>query len=128
MRKLLCCLSVLCVVAATGCTSMDVGNARVAEETQSTVDQKIKIGKTTKADVLQEYGNPSGTSGGGSSGETWTYNLQKMKTDPKNYIPLVGIFVAKNTLTNKMLTVTFNKAGVVSDYNFSSESNEISYH
>lgn len=97
-----------------------MGNSSVANESNSTVEEKIKIGKTTKDDVIALYGRPSSTSTGASSSEVWTYMFTSGKADAKNFIPLVGIFIAKNDYASNILTVTFRKDGVVSDYRFSS--------
>jgi outer membrane protein assembly factor BamE (lipoprotein component of BamABCDE complex) len=41
--------------------------------TQGNVQMNLEVGKTTKADVLENFGSPNITTRDGSGKETWTY-------------------------------------------------------
>lgn len=106
----------------SGCAT--TGTTTIANENQQTVEQKIKIGKTTKAEVKTMYGEPTNVATGNGF-ENWTYSFSQSKTDPKMYIPLVGIFMAKDSIKANTLYVSFDKKGVVNDYRFSAQNNSI---
>ena len=122
MKKTLFILSALSLIALSGCMSM--GNSSVASETNETVQDKIKIGKTTKNEIATMYGKPNNTSYSATGDESWMYMFTSGRADAKNFIPVVGMFIAKNQYASNMLTVTFRKDGVVSDYRFSASNTD----
>lgn len=106
----------------SGCAT--TGTTAIANENQQTVEQKIKVGKTTKTEIKTMYGEPTNVATGNGF-ENWTYSFSQSKTDPKMYIPLVGIFMAKDSIKANTLYVSFDKKGVVNDYRFSAQNNSI---
>lgn len=122
MKNTLYLLSALSLIALAGCTSM--GNSSVASETNESIQDKIKIGKTTKDEVAVMYGKPTSTSSSASSNESWTYMFSSSRADGKNFIPVVGMFIANNQYASNMLVITFRKDGVVSDYHFNATSTD----
>ncbi len=101
-------------ILMTGCAS--VGNDRLAGESQQTISQKLEVGKTTKADVIQILGNPTSKMLDAKGDEQWMYVHSRASSDAVNYIPFMGLFGTSTSGTTKQLTVIFDKSGVVSNY------------
>lgn len=87
-----------------------LGNTSIAEENQSTLSQKLVPGKTTKAQVLRQFGEP--TEKAIINGrETWTYRM--VNTAFRTYVPFVGLAMGNNATETTDVVVTFDRAGVV---------------
>lgn len=100
-----------------GCVT--VGNERMKGQTQESVASKITEGKTTKAEILSEYGDASGVSFTDSGNEIWTYTYTRAKPTPQTFIPIVGLFAGGADTTTNRLVILFNRDGVVSKYTMS---------
>jgi outer membrane protein assembly factor BamE (lipoprotein component of BamABCDE complex) len=114
-NKLLGCLAVVAVLG--GCAS--AGNETLRAETESSVQQKIVQGKSTKADVKSSFGSPLKTSFTDSGLEIWTYEFSKVSADAISYVPIVSLFGATSSGTKKELVVLFDSNGVVKKYSMS---------
>ena len=103
-------LAALMVVNLGGCAS---GKESLAKEDASTLQQKITKGKTTRAEIQTMFGEPSekGTKNGR---DYWMYRLQTASA--KTFIPFAGLASGNSGTEIKDLTIEFNKAGVVSNY------------
>ena len=99
------------IAALGGCAS--VGNEKLRAESESTVQQKIVEGKTTKPEVRAMFGSPLKTSFTDGGQEIWTYEFTKVSADAVSYIPIVSLFGATASGTKKELVVMFNKDNVV---------------
>ncbi|HBG92200.1 MAG TPA: hypothetical protein DDX12_01855 [Nitrospiraceae bacterium] len=105
------------MLIAQGCAT--VGNDSLREESESSVNAKLTVGKTTKAEVKDMFGSPIQTSYTDGGLEIWKYVLSKMSADATNFIPIVNIFAAGSSGTKKELTILFDGNGVVKKYNMS---------
>ena len=94
-----------------GCAS--TGNESLRKETESSVKQKIIVGKTTKDEVKNLFGSPYSTSFTDGGLEVWNYELSKMSNDAVDYVPLINIFGASQSGTKKQLVVLFDTNDVV---------------
>ena len=80
------------------------GCATVGESFEFKGTDKLVVGKTTKAEVLKQYGDPFRV--GFDSGDLkWTYGFYKY-----------SLFGSSDT---KDLAITFDKNGLVKDYTYS---------
>ena len=82
--------------------SNHLGNVRATDQS---IIEKIKIGKTTKNEVLALLGDAQGTSRGGGK-DTWMYYYSKSDTS----IPLPG-----GSARTSSLAIIFNQESIVED-------------
>lgn len=85
---------------------------------------KIRVGRTTKQQVLNLLGSPDGSSTNGRGETTWTYNYTGAQMKPESYIPYVGGLVGGANMQQQATTVVFGPGGVVKDFTNSENSTE----
>ncbi|MFO7818271.1 MAG: hypothetical protein R6V39_11425 [Desulfovibrionales bacterium] len=67
----------LLAIALSGCVAPNQPlDNRNSELTQGNVQMNLQVGKTTKADVLENFGSPNITTRDGAGREVWTYQRQ----------------------------------------------------
>lgn len=101
----------------TGCAS--VGNERLKDETETSIQGKIIEGKTTKAQVREAFGSPLKTSFTDGGLEVATYEFTDLSADAVSYIPIVNLFGSSASGKKKELIVLYDKSGVVQRYSMS---------
>ena len=95
------------MVSLGGCA---MGNTSIANENAGTLSQKLVPGKTTNAQVQQEFGEPyekaivAGV-------ETWRYRL--VDTKFRTYVPFVALAMGNEGTEMTDVVVTFDRAGRV---------------
>lgn len=117
----------LFVICGSGCvqnTTRPV-TTRNSELTHGNVQLNIKVGQTTKSDVLEHFGAPNITTIDGSGQEVWSYQRQATVTQSSsssNYWTVVlagggnsasGFEQTQRTMT---LIIKFGKDNRVSDF------------
>lgn len=107
-------VSLLMVVILTACAT--AGNKQMEHQTESSVSQVIKEGKTTKSQINAQFGNATTTSFTDSGNEIWTYRHTRAVPHARNFIPFVGIVSSGADVVTKELVIMFDKEGVVSRY------------
>lgn len=95
------------MVSMGGCA---MGNTSIANENLNTLNRKLIPGKTTKAQVLQEFGEPSEKSFVAGR-ESWRYRM--VDTQFRTYVPFVGLAMGDSGTVMTDVVVLFDKAGVV---------------
>jgi outer membrane protein assembly factor BamE (lipoprotein component of BamABCDE complex) len=100
-----------------GCAS--VGNETLRSESESSVQNKMVQGKTTKSEVRAMFGSPLKTSFTDGGLEIWTYEFSKVSADAVSYIPIVNLFGATASGTKKELVVLIDKSDVVQRFSMS---------
>ncbi|WP_444895720.1 hypothetical protein [Microbulbifer sp. SSSA005] len=100
-----------------GCASSG-GNQALKEESETSVQEKITEGVTTKSDIKSMFGSPNSTSYTDSGKEIWHYFLTESQVDAVSYVPVVGWFGGSTSGTQKQLVVMF-EGDVVKKYNMS---------
>lgn len=98
----------LSVPITLGSCTHKVGLAKLQNETMESLSQKIIKEKSTKADILKEFGKPTDTTQNTNGTETWTYRLEEVFLAP-----------AYSSAKIKTLRVTFNLNETVADYSLS---------
>ncbi|HEY4436021.1 MAG TPA: hypothetical protein VGN40_07640 [Lelliottia sp.] len=95
------------MIAATlaGCASS--GNQQLKNETETSVQNKIQEGKTTKAEVKSFFGSPDAVSYTDGGNEIWKYAFAKVKVNGTTFIPFYGLFHNGTNGTKKELTILF---------------------
>lgn len=118
------CLATVAVL--TACTA--VGDIKIEKHTQSSVSKQIAEGKTTKAQIISEFGNTGSVSFTDSGDEVWTYKFSRAVPDFTNFIPFVRWFFNRGAIvTTKEIVVIFNQTGVVSKYTMDETKNKVEY-
>lgn len=112
-------LSLLIAIAlsSTNCASM---GRRIDSEAAS----KIRVGRTTKQQVLNLLGSPDGSSINGRGETTWTYSYHGAQMKPESFIPYVGPLVGGSKMQQQSTRVVFSSGGVVKDFTNSENSTE----
>ena len=108
MKKLVL-IAAICV-SLTACMSsgIKVDNNKMSE---------FKAGKTTYSDVIASLGNPSQTTVSASGIKTISYVYMSVQSRPENFIPYVGAFVGGVDSEHSVVTMSFDKSGILKDYN-----------
>ncbi|PWB60130.1 MAG: hypothetical protein C3F18_00085 [Nitrosomonadales bacterium] len=108
---------VLCLTAVAflgGCAT--AGNEKMKDQNQSSMQQKITEGKTTKAEVQAAMGDANTVSFTDSGNEIWTYKYSRATPQLQSFIPIVNLFSRGADVNTKELVVLFDKNNVVSKY------------
>ncbi|MBD5165767.1 hypothetical protein [Helicobacter sp.] len=113
-KKLMLCLGV-CSLLIADCTFKG-GNEILAKKTQEDFKKELIKGKTTKAQVIQMYGKPTGTHIEEDGTETLVYEYAEADYDATNHIPLIGGLISKDEARSHNLQIYFTKKDVVKSY------------
>jgi outer membrane protein assembly factor BamE (lipoprotein component of BamABCDE complex) len=116
----------LVLALLSGCATAPAPvDARNSILTQGNVQMNLKVGLTSKADVLNSFGSPNITTRDASGEEVWSYQRQAtvaQSSDSANYwsIFLTGESRSASgfSQSSRMMTliITFNRNDVVSDF------------
>ena len=117
-------VALLTIIVLSGCAST-AGNQSIKNETQHSIASKIMKGRTTKQDILQQYGEPTRKTTVDTNEDMWFYSIINSNMSAMSYIPIVGLFSNGTDMKSKALTVTF-QGDKVESWSFS-ESND-SFH
>lgn len=99
--------------------------ARNSELTQGNVQLHVQVGRTTKAEILENFGAPNITTRDGSGREVWTYQRSGQASQSGNRTGYWTILFAGQSggtsgfeSTSRMITliIKFNSRDVVSDF------------
>lgn len=119
--NLLVTVAMLSSLSLGGCmtTTREVGVTTIKNETQESINKRIHAGKSTKADVTRELGEPTSKDmdDDGSGVERWTYTYFTSQQQPLGFIPFVGMVKHDNTSTSRFVMVFFKPNGVVRNVN-----------
>ncbi len=94
-----------------GCAS--AGNETLRKESDSSVQSKMTVGKTTKAEVKAMFGSPIKTSFTDNGLEIWNFEFSNVSADAISYVPIVNLFGGSASGKKKELVVLFDDAGIV---------------
>ncbi len=113
--------SAVILIAALGLSACaSVGNQVLAEVDPKTVSRAILDGKSTKAGVQETFGDPMDTTFTENGSEIWKYSYAYATPMAANFIPVVGIFAGGSNVQKRVLTILFNKSGVVMNHSMTS--------
>jgi len=113
--------ALLTLIVLSGCSST-AGNQSIKNETQQSIASKIFKGRTTKQDILQQFGEPTRKTTIDTNEDMWFYSIMNSNISATSYIPIVGLFSNGTDMKSKALTVTF-QGDKVENWSFS-ESND----
>lgn len=113
--------ALLIIIVLSGCAST-AGNQSIKNETQQSIASKILKGRTTKQDILQQFGEPTRKTTIGTDEDMWSYSIMNSDMSAMSYIPIVGLFSNGTDMKSKNLTITF-AGDKVENWSFS-ESND----
>ncbi|WP_158923487.1 outer membrane protein assembly factor BamE [Acidisphaera sp. S103] len=105
----------ICTVALplAGCGGSQMGSSAVADPNKQAQIQK---GVSREADIQMLFGAPNGKSFTENGDEVWTYSYSKTQVNAATYVPVVGMFAGGAQSDTSVLTVTFDRNGVVKAY------------
>lgn len=114
MKALLVCLA---IITLSGCASY--GSKIDANYATSMVK-----GETTQSDAVRHLGKPISTARNSNGDTILTYMYVKSKAKASTFIPIAGAFMGgANTETNYLIA-TFDKDGILKDWNYTESSSE----
>lgn len=126
MKRLAVLLFVAISLTMGGCaTTSQPVTQRNSQLTQGNVQMNLVVGKTTKADVLENFGAPNITTRDGSGREVWTYQRAaqvSQSSSQSGYWTIILGGQSSNTTgfesSSQMITliVKFDKNDVVTDF------------
>ena len=114
-------------LALAGCTTNEPGpvDNRNSALTQGNVQMNLRVGETTKAQVLDVFGSPNITTRDASGAETWSYQRHAtvaQASGSSNYWTILlaggGQSAAGFSQTSRTMTliIKFDESDVVSDF------------
>ena len=92
------------------------GNVKMKDQTQSSVSQQIVEGKTTKAEIVQAFGQATTVSFTDAGNEIWTDKHSRDVSHVRNFVPYVNMISSGSDTVTKELVDMFNKNEIVSKY------------
>jgi len=111
----------------SGCLSKPTPvSDRNSQLTQGNVQLSLRVGSTTKAEVLEKFGSPNITTRDGSGQEVWTYQrsaqISESSTNSGYWTILLAGQSGRNSgfqSSSRMITliIKFDSKDVVSDFN-----------
>ena len=126
MKKLAVFLIVAIGLSLGGCaTTSQPVTQRNSQLTQGNVQMNLVVGKTTKAEVLENFGAPNITTRDGSGREVWTYQRAaqvSQSSSQSGYWTIIFGGQSSNTTgfesSSQMITliIKFDKNDVVTDF------------
>jgi putative exporter of polyketide antibiotics len=102
-----------CVLVLFIASCASTGNQTLKSETESSVAAKIVNNVTTQAEIKAMFGSPYQTTYTDGGLEIWKYQLDDLKADAINYVPIVNFFGSSYSGTRKELVILFNDDGTV---------------
>lgn len=97
-----------------GCVSG--GNPSIANEDSAVISSQITTEVTTKAQIQQEFGDPSSVQFLSNGDTVWTYAYTQSSADARDFIPIVGAFSSGTHGYEKELIIDFSPDGIVQKY------------
>ena len=94
------------------------GCATAGKPMQQTQVDRIQKGKTTKQEIIQTFDQPDGTYFDKNGNLIWYYTAAKIKSTAWTFIPVVNLVHNEIRMKNQILTIVFNRDGIVEDYSF----------
>ena len=114
------------IIFLTGCiTTPQPLTERNSKLTQGNVQMSIKVGVTTKAEIIENFGSPNITTRDGSGKEVWTYQRSAQVAQSSSKTGYWTILLAGQSgsssgfeSSSKMITliIKFNNKDVVADF------------
>jgi outer membrane protein assembly factor BamE (lipoprotein component of BamABCDE complex) len=114
------------IIFLTGCmTTPQPLTERNSKLTQGNVQMSIKVGATTKAEIIENFGSPNITTRDGSGKEVWTYQRSAQVAQSSSKTGYWTILLAGQSgsssgfeSSSKMITliIKFNNKDVVADF------------
>jgi len=103
------CCAVL-VVSLSGCFGFKTG-----QKFDDSSVKNVRTGKTTRAEVIQMFGQPPTRNSTGGGKETWLYQYADIRSHASaiTYVPIVGLFAGGGKSTSNQQTLTVQFAGDV---------------
>jgi len=130
MQRIILIISLTLLLA--GCvTAPEPLTKKNSELTQGMVQMNLEVGKTTKADVVENFGAPNITTRDGDGNEVWTYQRQAQVNQSSSNSGFIFVIIAGKSSSasgfessSRMMTliIKFDKDDVVTDFK-SRESN-----
>lgn len=114
--------SAVIVVSLSGCFGFKTG-----QKFDDSSVKNIRTGKTTRAEVIQLFGQPPNRISTGGGKETWSYQYSEVKSRATaiTYVPIVGLFAGGGKGAHNQQTLTVQFAGdVVSTCTYSKMSSD----
>lgn len=89
-----------------GCAST-AGNQSIKNETQQSIASKLYKGRTTKQEILRDFGEPTRITTVDTNEDMWVYSIMNSSLSAMSYIPIVGRLSNETDMKRKNLTITF---------------------
>lgn len=106
-----CIISITLLLCLSGC--MSSGNDRISQLSSSQMASMIYDGRTSKAEVRAQFGDPNSIDLNEDGTEKWSFKHVKSRAKLSNFIPLVSTFKRGTHDVTRELVVLFDKNDVV---------------
>ena len=126
MRKLIVLLSFMLGIMLVGCVSAPKPlTERNSQLTQGNVQMNLVVGKTTKAEVLENFGSPNITTRDGAGREVWSYQRAAQVAQSSSQSGYWTIILAGQSSSasgfessSRMITliIKFDSSDIVTDF------------
>lgn len=126
MRKTIVLLSIMLGIMLVGCVSAPKPlTERNSQLTQGNVQMNLVVGKTTKAEVLENFGSPNITTRDGAGREVWSYQRAAQVAQSSSQSGYWTIILAGQSSSasgfessSRMITliIKFDSSDIVTDF------------
>lgn len=115
--------SVMVCAALSGCAKTTRGNQNLSGVSVAEIQERIKEGVTTKAQIKEWLGDPETIrKDKKEKEETWIYSYYDFESQQRvaSFMPYVSLFFGGTDTREEMrhLDITFNPKGIVESYTF----------
>lgn len=121
MNKSIITMVMLLVLTSCGANT---GHQFLAKMSNQEIGSKLVVGKTTKDEVNQMFGNPEDIDMTDNGGETWLYKYVRSEVKAVNFVPVASSFLSGTNDNTKKLKIKFNNCGILEKYAFSNSKGE----
>lgn len=102
------------VFCLAGCVS--AGNPSIADKNNTVISSQITTEVTTKSQIQEEFGDPSGVQFLSNGDTVWVYTYTQSSADARDFIPIIGAFSSGSHGYEKELIIDFSPDGIVQKY------------
>lgn len=100
-------------VAVMGLCALLVGCASSGVKVTEQQAEAFKVGSSTYSDVVASLGEPTSNTVSSNGTRVAVYNYASMRSQPQNFIPYIGPFVAGYDNQSSSVTFNFDPRGVL---------------
>ena len=114
-KLILSLILIIIILVSTGC-AFSSGTAKIQNQSNQKLSQKLIKNKTTKNQVLQIFGKPTNKVINQNGNLEYIYQYNVLHNHFISFVPLIDFFVQGQNQINKKLIILFHKNGTIKNW------------